>query len=187
MVPHLSHTSPYTPIILTIALVTILILIPIVSLLPMRVTVLIFGLAPFLLTHPFTKNAILSVALFSSHPYLKHIRTRITRYIDNDRLEDKHWNTEMREVELWENERWLAKPVGGGDDNAQHNGGWNKANLKLGERRPWTRGRDGWSAIAEDGSGDVRSGFVPLLCSWEFKVADVWFLWVFPTFAIVAT
>jgi hypothetical protein len=26
--------------------------------------------------------------------------------MDDDRLEDRHWNTEMREVELWENERW---------------------------------------------------------------------------------
>lgn len=125
----------------------------------MRFTVLLLGLAPFAVTHPFIRNSVLPAALYSSQPYIKRLRSRVTRYIDNDRLEDKHWNSEMREVELWENERWLAKPSSGGiDESALYNAGWSKANLKVGERRPWTKGRDGWSAIAEDGTGDVRSG-----------------------------
>ena len=50
-------------------------------------------------------------------------------------------------MELFENERWAP---GEGI-------GWGKAGLKAGERVAWTRGRDGWSTVAADGSGDVRS------------------------------
>ncbi|CUA78001.1 hypothetical protein RSOLAG22IIIB_12967 [Rhizoctonia solani] len=44
----------------------------------------------------------------------------------------------MLEVELFENERWAV------------GSGWKTANLRTGERRGFTRGRDGWSA------GDVK-------------------------------
>ncbi|QRV89844.1 integral peroxisomal membrane peroxin protein [Ceratobasidium sp. AG-Ba] len=46
----------------------------------------------------------------------------------------------MLEVELFENERWAP------------GAGWKSAHLRAGERRGFTRGRDGWSA----GDGDVR-------------------------------
>ncbi|KAG9124584.1 hypothetical protein FRC07_011034 [Ceratobasidium sp. 392] len=46
----------------------------------------------------------------------------------------------MLEVELFENERWAT------------GAGWKAAHLRAGERRGFTRGRDGWSA----GDGDVR-------------------------------
>lgn len=52
---------------------------------------------------------------------------------------------DMRDVELWENERWTAST------------GWSKSALKTGERKPWTRGRDGWSDVVVGGDGDVRS------------------------------
>lgn len=39
------------------------------------------------------------------------LKMKLQRWIDDDRLEDKHWGAEMREVELWENERWT--PVHG--------------------------------------------------------------------------
>ena len=67
----------------------------------------------------------------------------------------------MQEVELWENERW--SPPNNGTmsptevESTMLTAGWGKANLKHGERKGWTRGKDGWSAVAEDGSGDVRS------------------------------
>ena len=31
---------------------------------------------------------------------------KLRRWIDDDKLEDRHWGAEMREVELWENEKW---------------------------------------------------------------------------------
>ena len=75
------------------------------------------------------------------------LRARLVRLADDDRLTDRHWRTEMRDVELWENERWGADGVG-----------WGKGNLRSGERVGWTRGRDGWSGVMEDGTSDVRSG-----------------------------
>ncbi|KIM71444.1 hypothetical protein PILCRDRAFT_17074 [Piloderma croceum F 1598] len=121
----------------------------------------------------------------------KSIRALAARVMDDDRLEDRHWNTEMREVELWENERW--SPTGssssattlsntttstntvsdssaaingtGGNAGAEGGasaggGGWGKGYLRgLAERSAWTRGRDGWSGVGEDGSGEVRSVF----------------------------
>ena len=108
------------------------------------------------------------------------------RVLDDDKLEDKHWRAELRQVEVFENERWdpssreasgsaasSASGLGGSSfigpqspgthDNTSAGGGkpyrtgWGKSNLKSGERKAWTRGRDGWSGIAE--GGDVRSVF----------------------------
>jgi len=130
----------------------------------------------------------------------KSIRAFAARIMDDDRLEDRHWNTEMREVELWENERWnstgSSNPTSpttststntdttntsisdssatingimgsgcnaggeGGGAGADAGGGWGKSYLRgSAERSAWTRGRDGWSAVGEDGSGEVRSVF----------------------------
>ena len=91
----------------------------------------------------------------SMEPFSKRGKALLTRFIDDDRLEDKHWQSEMREVELWENERWSPE-TSTGEDGYPVKAGWSKAHLKAGERRSWTRARDGVSAIAEDGSGDVR-------------------------------
>ena len=33
--------------------------------------------------------------------------------------------------------------------------GWSKQNLKSGERRAWTRGRDGWSPVVGSNTSDV--------------------------------
>jgi hypothetical protein len=127
----------------------------------------------------------------------KSIRALVARIMDDDRLEDRHWNTEMREVELWENERWSptgspsSSPSslpssntntnsdcstathGAGDTGAEGasmgsgGGGWGKGYLRglAAERGAWTRGRDGWSGVGEDGSGEVRSVFYPLFFS----------------------
>jgi hypothetical protein len=83
----------------------------------------------------------------------------IRRLMDDDRLTDKCWNSEMREVELWENERFAdanattssTSSNGNTNSNPQSlslsRGQWNKANLRPTERSAWTRGRDGWSGV----------------------------------------
>ena len=44
--------------------------------------------------------------------------------------------------------------------------GWGKGHLKgLAERSAWTRGRDGWSRVGEDGSGEVESVLISFLFS----------------------
>jgi hypothetical protein len=69
------------------------------------------GLSPFFLTHPFTQLKLFP--LFWNlviRPCRKALVSKSTRFIDDDNLEDKHWRAEVREVELWENERWSSNP-----------------------------------------------------------------------------
>lgn len=44
--------------------------------------------------------------------------TLLERVVDDDRLDDRCWRAEMREVELWENERFVGT---GGEYNLIHN------------------------------------------------------------------
>ena len=185
--PHLTYQTPYTPLLLTSSIVALFLSIPFVYLIPFRLAVLFTGLLPFFLTHPFTRSSLLP-AINSNiiSPFWKTDFLRLYRALDDDKLEDKHWRAELRQVEVFENERWNpnsreasgsgASPVSGlggsgfigqqppgAHDNASVGGGkpyrtgWGKSNLKSGERKAWTRGRDGWSGIAE--GGDVRSVF----------------------------
>ena len=81
----------------------------------------------------------------------------------------------MREVELWENERYsgpmpplsLDLPSSGSSSIAAAMiKGWSKQNLRNGERSAWTRARDGSNepvgGSRVDGSGEVR--FVFFFC-----------------------
>jgi hypothetical protein len=107
------------------------------------------------------------------------MKLKLRRWIDDDRLDDKHWGAEMREVELWENERWAPGPslssssstqdeldaMGSGFDVGDGSGSilllgagagtWSKTNLRSADRAPWTRARDGWSGVG----GEVRCVF----------------------------
>lgn len=141
---HLTFATSHTPLILTITLLSTLIVIPFLSLIPLRPLFLVGGLAPFALCHPLTQRTFTQLLLTLP---LSRWSARLTRVIDDDKLKDRHWQTELREVELFENERWLPG----------EGAGWGKASLKTGERVAWTRGRDGWSDVMADGSGDVRS------------------------------
>ncbi|KAG5644327.1 hypothetical protein DXG03_008685 [Asterophora parasitica] len=145
---------------------------------------------------------------------LPPLQTILERLKDDDRLDDVCWRAEMREVELWENERYTRRPGPGVDPSprssidgtaglpsyphghdidphvsalqqqqirhtrsapdatdAKHatelhrlslpahpsilthpvphpaDAAWSKTNLRPGERRAWTRGRDGWGGI----------------------------------------
>ncbi|KAI9511297.1 hypothetical protein F5148DRAFT_1324114 [Russula earlei] len=85
-------------------------------------------------------------------------------------LKDHHFQSELCKVKLFKN-KCLA-PGGEGV-------GWNKANLKMGERIVWTRGRDGCSAITVDGSsggnGAVSSNLMFLLKpGWAFVETKDW-------------
>ncbi|KAH9948855.1 integral peroxisomal membrane peroxin-domain-containing protein [Amylocystis lapponica] len=170
-IPHLTHGTQYTPIVFTFTVLTFILLIPIVNFLPLRLTFLTLGLTPLLLTHPFTRFTLLPALCGSTTFLLSAFRTRLLRAVDDDRLEDKHWRAEMREVELYENERWS----GGADDGSGADAGWNKMHLRTGERRAWTRGRDGWSGVSEDGSGDVSSNLTfSLSLGWSFVETEDW-------------
>ena len=142
---HLIFATPYTPHIFTITLLSTLLALPFLPLIPLRPLFLVGGLAPFVFSHPLIQRTL--AQLLPTLP-LHRWRARLTRLFDDDKLKDRHWQSELREVELFENERW----------SPSEGIAWSKASLKSGERVAWTRGRDGWSAVAPDGSGgDVRS------------------------------
>jgi hypothetical protein len=190
LLPHLVHQTPTTSPLLLLSTVALIISIPLLSSIPLRPVFLVLGLAPFTFTHPIVLNRILPILIIKAQEVSsrKHLRQKMLRTRDDDRLEDKHWRSELREVELWENERWTPGPssstssgsIGGlsiststsmglGEDHSTLLGGihadsgtalggtWSKASLRAGERLSWTRGRDGWSGVGEDGTGIVRS------------------------------
>lgn len=158
---HLTFATPYTPLIFTATLLSTLLALPFLPLIPLRPLFLMGGLAPFAISHPLVQRTF--AQLLSSLP-LSRWRARLTRLVDDDRLKDRHWQSELREVELFENERWAP---GEGI-------GWNKANLKSGERVAWTRGRDGWSGVTADGSGDVSNLTFLLGPGWAFVETEDW-------------
>jgi len=80
------------------------------------------------------------------------------RLVDDDALKDRHWQSELREIELFENERWVG--IG--------------CNLKTGERLAWTRGRDGWSDVTADGAGDISNLTFPLEPGWLVVETEDW-------------
>lgn len=161
VLPHLTYTSPYSSVILSFALASFVLLLPVIYLIPLRPVFLVVGLFPFLLAHPFTKSTLIPlIQTFVVQPCRKSLQLRLTRFIDDDKLEDRHWRAEVQEVDLWENERWspnYKEGTEGVDAGTLTVGAWGKGKLKPGERKAWTRGRDGWSGISDNGSGDVRS------------------------------
>ncbi|KAI0647835.1 integral peroxisomal membrane peroxin-domain-containing protein [Trametes meyenii] len=174
-VPYLTYSSPYTGTILSLVLATFLLMVPLVHMLPMRTTCLVGGLLPFFLTHPFMQYSLLPTLQSAARPALNALRSRALRLVDDDNLADTHWRTELREVELWENERWVPGTAGGASEEAPHaEGSWGKANLKPGERRAWTRGRDGWSGVSDDGSGEVSNLTFSLGTGWVFVESEDW-------------
>jgi len=103
--PHLTYQSPYTPL-LTTSIVTLFLSIPLVYLVPPRLAVLVLGLLPLFCTHPFTRSTLLPAANTAAiSPFWKNAFSWFYKVLD-DRLEDKHWRAELRQVEVFENKRW---------------------------------------------------------------------------------
>ncbi|KAJ7781899.1 integral peroxisomal membrane peroxin-domain-containing protein [Mycena maculata] len=184
-IPYLTHRKPHTPHILTLLLVSLLPMIALVSLpaFPVRGVCLFLGIAPLIFTHPNARAAIpglftLAVSHVEAYPFLAKLRTKLpgapprswkslaVRVIDDANLTDDCWVAEMREVELFENERF------GAADDAPHKE-WSKENLRDGERTGWTRGRDGWSGVG--GQGGVSSNLTfSLDAGWAFVETEDW-------------
>ncbi|KNZ80789.1 hypothetical protein J132_04294 [Termitomyces sp. J132] len=122
---------------------------------------------------------------------LPPLRTILERIRDNDRLDDTCWNAEMREVELFENERFVPSrsrpcsnpilpqgqrfslpptPMSPPDPTDP---GWGKANLRSGERRGWTRGQDGWGGVRTRSRAGSNLTF-SLASGWAFVGTEGW-------------
>ncbi|CDO69912.1 hypothetical protein BN946_scf184884.g71 [Trametes cinnabarina] len=165
LVPYLTYSTPYSGTILSFVLTTFLAMIPIVNLLPVRTTCLVLGLLPFCLTHPFVQNWLIPTFHAGLYPTLNALRFRAWRAVDDDNLEDKHWHTELREVELWENERWVPGPTSGSEEKSRPEGSWSKANLRPGDLRDgssWKQ-RTGdriWKGLGWDPEAQMRVSLV---------------------------
>ncbi|KAJ3918603.1 integral peroxisomal membrane peroxin-domain-containing protein [Lentinula edodes] len=112
----------------------------------------------------------------------KRVKMRFQRILDDNNLSNDVWISEMREVELWENERLdpgiTAISATFFGTAPPSNGGWSKIHLKSNDRAPWTRGRDGWSGVAGSGGdsdGTVSSNLTfSLAPNWEFVPTEDW-------------
>ncbi|KAJ8468880.1 hypothetical protein ONZ51_g9349 [Trametes cubensis] len=174
-VPYLTYSSPYSGAILSLVLATFVLMIPVVNMLPMRTTCLVLGLLPFFITHPFSQDTLIPTLQAGLRPMMNAWCFRALRVFDDDNLEDKHWRAELRVVELWENERWAPGSASGSEEPSRSEGSWTKDNLKPGERKAWTRGRDGWSGVSDDGSGEVSSNLTfSLGPGWFFVETEDW-------------
>lgn len=96
-------------------------------------------------------------------------RSYIQSSVDNDNLTDAAWNAEMRQVELFENER--LDPSVSPHDTAAILGkkGFRKAHLRPSERGPWTKRRDGWGNVSS-----VSSSTFSLAEHWSFVETEDW-------------
>ncbi|KZT44598.1 hypothetical protein SISSUDRAFT_1124094 [Sistotremastrum suecicum HHB10207 ss-3] len=157
IVPLTPYLAPSSPFITSLFILTLL-SVPIVLLIPLRLSFLFVGIFPFVLTHPYVLPHIPTLYRAIVKPMKSHFR----RFMDNDNLQDRHWFSELREVELWENERW----------SQQHNN-WSKHNLKATDRNAWTRGSDGFSGVA-DTEGEVRNLTFQLEPGWRFVETEDW-------------
>ena len=168
IIPHLTHATPFSAPLFTVAMVSFVVILPILPFLPLRPIFLVGGLLPFALTHPWSLRVLPKVI----PPLLAYAKGTIQRFTDNDRLSDETWMSPLREVELWENERW-SNSAGSSGAVA----GWNKANLRPGERNGWTRRRDGWSDASSTtgkGDGSVRSESLLLPLEQRLKLILFW-------------
>jgi hypothetical protein len=212
LTPHLIHQSTHTSLVLTFTLLSFLFFLPVLPLIPLRLLFFVLGVSPFIWTHPVTQaqilpllkaavngsivkggNANVTLTSITSSKYTA-MKIKLRRWIDDDRLDDKHWGAEMREVELWENERWAPNPsssssfvaqddhdiVGSGFDVGDGSGSallgagagtWSKTNLKPADRAPWTRARDGWSGVGGEVSSNLTFSLTP---GWAFVETEGW-------------
>ncbi|KAJ3856482.1 integral peroxisomal membrane peroxin-domain-containing protein [Lentinula lateritia] len=197
--------SLYTLPILTVLILTFPILIFLVTstIFPARLVCFVCGAGPVLFLNPqlrqWTSDTINLLTYLQSSlpdpryspiiilpisPIIRRLSFRLFRRIlDDNNLSDDVWISEMREVELWENERLdpgiTAISVSTFFGTAPpSNGGWSKIHLKSNDRAPWTRGRDGWSGVAGSGGdsdGTVSSNLTfSLAPNWEFVLTEDW-------------
>lgn len=156
-VPYLNWSSYSRSLhILQLSLLTTVLMFFIAPYVPYRLVLLIAGEGAFILTHPWTKPAIegLMKRIDSSREGRKLMRIakegghQLREWIEQDRLDDYVVERGYRNVEMFENERYL--PAKRAASSSGVVGGWSGHNLRMGERRPWTKGPDGWSSDEVD-------------------------------------
>ena len=143
-------------------------------LLPLRLILLVGGEGMFIATHPWIEPIVEAIGKLRSssaggkkgeqvrsvvRKRGRELSHRLRSWLELDRLDDTIWEKGWRDVEMFENERLYSKKTTSGSAQAVGaKAGWSATNLSQGERKPWTRGSDGWSPELE-GTGyalDIR-------------------------------
>lgn len=138
--------------------------------LPYRLILLVAGEGAFILNHPWTEPVLTKLMeRIGKGKEGRKLRdtnrkalAQITEWIKMDQLPDDVWTRGWREVEVFENERYTddASAARAAARSGLGAGGkWSGHNLRYGERRPWTKGSDGYAdeALQVDGyTLDVR-------------------------------
>ncbi|KAG8969823.1 hypothetical protein FRB90_010706, partial [Tulasnella sp. 427] len=136
---HLSWSTSTTAPLFAFTLLSLFALIPVLYFVPLRLLFLILGLAPFVLTHPYTLSVLPSLINLAA----PHVKAVVQKAVNDDRLREEHWRSRLATVSVWENQRWTATA------------GWSASNLNSEDRKAWTVGEESW-AVAN--RGDVGTG-----------------------------
>lgn len=144
----------------------------IAPLIPWRLVLFLGGELALVAHHPWLKPAIEAIKKQSDETPGRYqraqrqhrLKQRLIDILDEDRLPEYVWQRGWKDVELFENQRLQLDRRGGADESR-----WSARNLLRGERRPWTRGSDGFSAEdnspaeyelhAEDVNYELESGY----------------------------
>ncbi len=160
-VPYLNWSSYSRSLhILQLSLLATVLMFFIAPYIPYRLLIFLVGEGPFILNHPWTQPALEAVIkrIDTSREGRKLVKVmkegghKVREWIEQDRLDDHVWERGWRNVEVFENERFL--PTKRAASSSGVVGGWSAHNLRMGERMPWTKGPDGWSS----GEVDVLPG-----------------------------
>lgn len=185
-VPYLNWSSYSRSLhILQLSLLTTVLMFFIAPYIPYRAVMLIAGEGAFILNHPWTKPALEGLAkrIDTSREGRKLIKIakegghRVREWIEQDRLDDYVWERGWRNVEMFENERFVGSKRAASSSGVV--GGWSAHNLRMGERLPWTKGPDGWSSeeveVLPGHQIDIsRQVAMKLEPGWEWIPGDEW-------------
>lgn len=99
------------------------------------------------------------------------MKQKILDLLDEDRLPEYVWQRGWKDVELFENQRLQPGFRGGVEEHR-----WSAAHLTANERRPWTRGSDGWSPPGAAPADTLPVDLVPyeLEDGYEWIDGDAW-------------
>lgn len=143
-------------------------------LIPIRPVLLLVGEGVLIANHPWVKPTVAALKqqlISTPGAQRRALRKRrmhqmIHDLIDQDKLPDWAWTSGWRDMVLFENERYV--PSFGSVERR-----WNADNLRVDERKPWSRGSDGW---APENVGAILISEVPFALEpgWAWIDGDDW-------------
>ncbi|WFD34409.1 hypothetical protein MCUN1_001250 [Malassezia cuniculi] len=175
LVPYLNWSSEERSLrILQASLVAAVAMYFIGPLIPVRLVLLLAGEGALVAHHPWVKPMVAALKkqmASSPNAARRELRKRrlnqlVADLIDQDKLPDWAWAAGWKDVELFENQRYV--PSFGRADRR-----WDAANLRSNERGAWSQRSDGWAPVE---AGHVSVNDVPyaLEPGWMWIDGDDW-------------